>query len=247
MRLKDKVAIVTGGAHGMGEAEARLFAKEGAAVVIADLLEKEGEAVAADIRAGQGRAAFMKTDVTSEKTWIDLIAFAIATYGRLDILVNNAGISGSSVGDELALAGWDKLIAVNATSVFIGTTRAAAEMAKTGGGSIVNISSIMGFIGGPDSHPGYSASKGAVRIFTKTAAVRFGPTGVRVNSVHPGYLPPMLNNTNAISRASKAAITPLRRLGEVMDVAYGVLFLASDEASFITGTELVIDGGYIAQ
>jgi len=247
MRLKDKVAIVTGGAHGMGEAEARLFAKEGATVVIADLLEKEGEAVAADIRAGQGRAAFMKTDVTSEKAWIDLIAFTIATYGRLDILVNNAGISGSSVGDELALAGWDKLIAVNATSVFIGTTRAAAEMAKTGGGSIVNISSIMGFIGGPDSHPGYSASKGAVRIFTKTAAVRFGPQGVRVNSVHPGYLPPMLNNTNAISRSSKAALTPLRRLGEVMDVAYGVLFLASDEASFVTGTELVIDGGYIAQ
>lgn len=247
MRLKDKVAIVTGGAHGMGEAEARLFAKEGAAVVVADVLEKEGEAVAADIRAGQGRAAFKKTDVTSEKAWIDLIAFAIATYGKLDILVNNAGISGSSVGDELSLAGWDKLMAVNATSVFIGTTRAAAEMAKTGGGSIVNISSIMGFIGGPDSHPGYSASKGAVRIFTKSAAVRFGPSGVRVNSVHPGYLPPMLNNTNAINRAPKAALTPLRRLGEVMDVAYGVLFLASDEASFITGTELVIDGGYIAQ
>ncbi len=138
-------------------------------------------------------------------------------------------------------------MAVNATSVFLGTTRAAAEMARTGGGSIVNISSIMGFIGGADSHPGYSASKGAVRIFTKTAAVRFGPTGVRVNSVHPGYLPPMLNNTNASGRASKAAVTPLRRLGEVMDVAYGVLYLASDEASFVTGTELVIDGGYTAQ
>ena len=105
----------------------------------------------------------------------------------------------------------------------------------------------MGFIGGPDSHPGYSASKGAVRIFTKSAAVRFGPLGVRVNSVHPGYLPPMLNNTNAAGRADKVAATPLRRLGEVMDVAYGVLYLASDEASFVTGTELVIDGGYIAQ
>lgn len=247
MRLKNKVAIVTGGAHGMGEAEARLFAKEGAAVVIADVLEKEGQAVAADISASQGRAMFTKTDVTSEIDWKRLIAATIEAYGRLDILVNNAGISGSSVGDELALAGWERLMAVNATSVFLGTTLAAAAMAKTGGGSIVNISSIMGFIGGADSHPGYSASKGAVRIFTKTAAVRFGPTGVRVNSVHPGYLPPMLNSTNAAGRASKVAATPMRRLGEVMDVAYGVLYLASDEASFVTGTELVIDGGYIAQ
>ena len=247
MRLKDKVAIITGGAHGMGEAEARLFAKQGAVVVIADVLEKEGEAVAADICVSQGRATFVKTDVTSESAWEQLIATTIATYGRLDILVNNAGISGSSVGDQLALAGWEKLIAVNATSVFMGTTQAAAEMAKTGGGSIVNISSIMGFIGAADSHPGYSASKGAVRIFTKTAAVRFGPTGVRVNSVHPGYLPPMINRPNPPERAAKAEATPLRRLGEVMDVAYGVLYLASDEASFVTGTELVIDGGYIAQ
>ena len=247
MRLKDKVAIITGGAHGMGEAEARLFAKEGAAVVIADVLQKEGETVAADICASQGRATFVKTDVTSESAWEQLIATAIATYGRLDILVSNAGISGSSVSDELSLAGWEKLIAVNATSVFLGTTLAAAEMAKTGGGSIVNISSIMGFIGTADGHPGYGASKGAVRIFTKSAAVRFGPTGVRVNSVHPGYMPPMLNRPNTAGRAAKADVTPLRRLGEVMDVAYGVLYLASDEASFVTGTELVIDGGYIAQ
>ena len=247
MRLKDKVAIITGGAHGMGEAEARLFAKEGAAVVIADLQQKEGETVAADISANQGRAIFVQTDVTSEAAWDHLIATTIATYGRLDILVNNAGISGLSVGDQLALAGWEKLMATNATSVFLGTIRAAAEMAKTGGGSVVNISSIMGFIGGADSHPGYSASKGAVRIFTKSAAVRFGPTGVRVNSVHPGYLPPMLNVTNTARLASKVAATPLRRLGEVIDVAYGVLYLASDEASFVTGTELVIDGGYVAQ
>ena len=121
MRLKDKVAIITGGAHGMGEAEARLFAKEGAAVVIADLLQNEGEAVAADICASQGRATFVKTDVTSETAWNHLITTTIATYGRLDILVNTAGISGSSVGDELALAGWEKLMAVNATSVFLGT------------------------------------------------------------------------------------------------------------------------------
>ncbi len=247
MRLKDKVAVITGGAHGMGEAEARLFAKEGAAVVIADVLQNEGEAVAADIRASQGQATFVTTDVTSEPAWEKLIATTITTYGRLDILVNNAGISGSSVGDEVTLAGWEKLMAVNATSVFLGTTLAASEMAKTGGGSIVNISSIMGFIGTPDGHPAYGASKGAVRLFTKSAAVRFGPSGVRVNSVHPGYMPPMINRPNNAARLAKADVTPLRRLGEVKDVAYGVLYLASDEASFVTGTELVIDGGYIAQ
>jgi NAD(P)-dependent dehydrogenase (short-subunit alcohol dehydrogenase family) len=247
MRLKDKVAIVTGGAHGMGEAEVRLFAKEGAAVVIADVLAAEGEALAADINAGQGRARFIQTDVTSETDWQRLISETIASYGRLDILVNNAGISGSSVGDHDDLNGWIKLQTVNSTSVFLGTKLAAAAMTPNGRGSIVNISSIMGFVGGADGHPGYSASKGAVRLYTKAAAAKYGPSGIRVNSVHPGYMPPMLNATNAAGRASKIEATPLRRLGEPIEVAYGVLFLASDEASFVTGTELVIDGGYIAQ
>ncbi len=247
MRLKDKVAIVTGGAHGMGEAEARLFAREGAAVVVADRLAKEGEAVAADIAASQGRARFIQADVTSEADWTRLIAETIAAYGRLDILVNNAGISGSSVGDVDALEGWQTIMAVNASSVFLGTKLAAAAMIPNGRGSIVNISSIMGFVGSADSHPGYAASKGAVRIYTKAAAAKYGPSGIRVNSVHPGYMPPMLNATNAAGRAAKIDATPLRRLGEPIEVAYGVLFLASDEASFVTGTELVIDGGYIAQ
>ena len=230
----------------MGEAEARLFAEEGAKVVIADLLVKEGEAVAADISAGQGQARFVRTDVTSENDWRQLIAAAIAAYGRLDILVNNAGISGSAVGDADGLEGWQRLLAVNATSVFLGTKLVAAEMAKTGGGSIVNISSIMGIVASEDGHPGYAASKAAVRNYTKAAACRYGPQGVRVNSVHPGYMPPMLNATNAAGREAKIAQTPLRRLGKPIEVAYGVLFLASDEASFVTGTELVIDGGYIA-
>jgi NAD(P)-dependent dehydrogenase (short-subunit alcohol dehydrogenase family) len=247
MRLKDKVAIVTGGAHGMGEAEARLFAKEGAAVVIADRLIDAGEAVAAEINAVQGRARFVRTDVTAESDWKKLIAETISTYGRLDILVNNAGISGSSVGDVDALEGWQTIMAINASSVFLGTKLAAAAMIPNGRGSIVNISSIMGFVGSPDSHPGYAASKGAVRIYTKAAAAKYGPSGIRVNSVHPGYMPPMLNATNAAGRASKIEATPLRRLGEPIEVAYGVLFLASDEASFVTGTELVIDGGFIAQ
>jgi NAD(P)-dependent dehydrogenase (short-subunit alcohol dehydrogenase family) len=247
MRLKDKVAIVTGAAHGMGEAEARLFAKEGARVVVADILQEQAEAVAAEIRAGGGEATSATIDVTSEPDWLALIDRTIATYGRLDILVNNAGISGSSVGDPDGLEGWNRIIAVNQTSVFLGTRLAAEQMAKTGGGSIVNISSIMGFVGGASGHPAYHASKGAVRIYSKAAAVRYGPMRVRVNTVHPGYMPPMLNATNAGERADKIAATPLRRLGEPIEVAHGVLFLASDEASFVTGTELVIDGGFIAQ
>ena len=247
MRLKDKVAIVTGAAHGMGEAEARLFANEGARVVVADILQEQAEAVAADIRAGGGDATSATVDVTSEQDWLALIGKTVETYGRLDILVNNAGISGSSVGNPDGLAGWDRIVAVNQTSVFLGTKLAAEQMAKTGGGSIVNISSIMGFVGGASGHPAYHASKGAVRIYSKAAAVRYGPMGVRVNTVHPGYMPPMLNATNQNLRAEKIEQTPLRRLGEPIEVAYGVLFLASDEASFVTGTELVIDGGFIAQ
>jgi NAD(P)-dependent dehydrogenase (short-subunit alcohol dehydrogenase family) len=247
MRLKDKVAIVTGGAHGMGEAESRLFAAEGAKVVVADILGNDAEAVAGDIRAAGGEAVAAKIDVTSEAEWTGLIAQAVATYGRLDILVNNAGISGSSVGSPDGIEGWHRIIAVNQTSVFLGTKLAAEQMAKTGGGSIVNISSIMGFVGSTSGHPAYHASKGAVRIYSKAAAVRYGPSGVRVNTVHPGYMPPMLNATNADERANKIAATPLRRIGKPIEVAYGVLFLASDEASFVTGTELVIDGGFIAQ
>lgn len=246
MRLQDKIAIVTGGAHGMGEAEARLFAKEGACVVVADVLAREGEAVARDIRQAGGDARFVRTDVSRDADWQALIAAALAAHGRLDILVNNAGISGSSVGDPDGIEGWERLLAVNLTSVFLGTRRAAVEMTRTGGGAIVNISSIMGIVGGADGHPGYHATKAAVRNYTKAAAVRYGPSGVRVNSVHPGYMPVMLNGTNAGGRESKIAMTPLRRLGKPIEVAYGVLFLASDEASFVTGAELVIDGGFIA-
>src|ERR1700758_438527 len=247
MRMKERVAIVTGGAHGMGEPEARLFAGEGARVVAAHILESDAEAVAADIRARGGEAMAAKIDVTSEAEWMGLIAKTVTTYGRLDILVNNAGISGSSVGGHDALEGWHRIIAVNQTSVFLGTKLAAEQMAKSGGGSIVNISSIMGFVGSASGHPAYHASKGAVRIYSKAAAVRYGPSGVRVNTVHPGYMPPMLNATNAGERDDKIAVTPLRRIGKPIEVAYGVLFLASDEASFITGAELVIDGGFIAQ
>ncbi len=247
MRLKDKVAIITGGGHGMGEAEARLFAAEGAAVVIADRRIDLAEAVAAEINAGQGRALALRADVTAEADWQALIAATLDAYGKLDILVNNAGISGSSVGSTTSLEGWNQLLAVNATGSFLGTALAAEVMARAGRGSIVNVSSIMGFVGSAEGHPGYAASKGAVRLLTKAMAVRWGPQGVRVNSVHPGYMPAMLGGTNSGTRSAKIPLTPLRRLGEPIEVAYGVLFLASDEASFVTGTELVIDGGYIAQ
>jgi NAD(P)-dependent dehydrogenase (short-subunit alcohol dehydrogenase family) len=247
MRLKGKVAIITGGAHGMGEAEARLFAAEGAKVVVADILGDLAEAVAGDIRAGGGEAIAATIDVTNEAEWVSLIAKTLASYGGLDILVNNAGISSSALGDPDGLEGWHRAVAVNQTSVFHGTKLAANQMMKSGGGSIVNISSIMGFVGSATGHPAYHASKGAVRLYSKAAAVRYGPSGVRVNTVHPGFMPPMLNATNAGDSAPLAKVTPLRRTGKPIEVAYGVLFLASDEASFVTGTELVIDGGYIAQ
>ena len=247
MRLRGKVAIVTGGTHGMGEAEARLFADEGAKVVVADILAADAETVAAAIRAGGGTAISAKIDVTGVADWKSLVDETLTAYGRLDILVNNAGISGSSVGDPDDLDGWHRITAINQTSVFLGTRLAAEQMAKTGGGSIVNISSIMGFVGGTGGHPAYHASKGAVRIYSKAAAARYGQSGVRVNTVHPGYMPPMLNATNAGERDAKIALTPLRRIGRPIEVAYGVLFLASDEASFVTGAELVIDGGFIAQ
>ena len=176
MRLKDKVAIITGGAHGMGEVEARLFAEEGAKVVIADVLVKEGEAVAADISGGQRQARFVRTDVTSESDWQRLIAETISAYGRLDILVNNAGISGSSVGDADGLEGWQRLLAVNSTSVFLGTKLAAAEMAKAGGGSIVNISSIMGIVAS-EGTPRLSRFKGGCAQLYQSSGVPLRTSG----------------------------------------------------------------------
>jgi NAD(P)-dependent dehydrogenase (short-subunit alcohol dehydrogenase family) len=248
MRLEGKVAIVSGGAGGMGAEEARLFAREGAAVTIIDLLEDKGAKVETEIVESGGRAMFLRADVTSEEDWQHVVQETVSRFGRLDILVNNAGISSGSYSDPLDTEGWRHIMDVNITGVFLGTKHAIPEMLKAGGGSIVNISSIMGFVGG-GNHAGYNASKGAVRIFTKGMAVRYGPQGIRVNSVHPGYMPPMRasGNTDPAIRQQLADQTPLRRTGETIEVAYGVLFLASDEASFVTGTELVIDGGYIAR
>jgi NAD(P)-dependent dehydrogenase (short-subunit alcohol dehydrogenase family) len=249
MRLDGKVAIVSGAASGMGAATARRFAKEGAKVVVADMLDDDGRRVAAEIVAANGGGVFMALDVTSEADWKRVVDDTVAMYGRLDILVNNAGISGSAVTDLLDTAAWDKLLAVNGRGVFLGTKHAVLAMKKTGGGSIVNLSSISGNSGQTMTHMGYNASKGAVRTLTKSTAVQFGADGIRANSVHPGLMPPMRTSGATADpdvRAKMLKGVPLRRAGEVDEVANAILFLASDEASYITGAELYVDGGYLA-
>jgi NAD(P)-dependent dehydrogenase (short-subunit alcohol dehydrogenase family) len=246
MRLKGKVAIVTGGASGMGRSEATIFAREGARVVVADLLEREGEEVAKGI----GDAArFMKLDVTSEASWQAVVAAAEREFGRLDILVNNAGISGTYQPDLTSTEAWDKVMDINAKGVFFGMKHAVPALKRAGGGAIVNISSISGFAGQHGVHMAYNASKGAVRIMTKTAAVQWAADSIRVNSVHPGFLPAMrtsVGSANPEWRAKVLKAVPMKREGRVEEVAHAVLFLASDEASYITGTELVVDGGFLA-
>ncbi len=249
MRLEGKTAIITGASNGMGASEARLFASEGATVIACDIDSSVGESLVDDICEAGGNAKYVHCDVTSESDWINMVETVQTEHGGLDILVNNAGISSTSVDDNLDTEAWHRIMGVNSTGVFLGTKTAAETMKDQGGGSIVNISSIMGFVGGGYGHPAYHASKGAVRIFTKAMAVKYGPFGIRVNSVHPGFMPPMISSNHAVAgdRDRYISQTPLRRTGKTSEVAYGVLFLSSDEASFITGTELVIDGGYIAQ
>ncbi len=249
MRLAGKVALVSGGASGMGQSEATIFAREGAKVIVADLLEAEGKQVADKIVSGGGQARFVKLDVTSEAEWDAATKAAVSAFGKLDVLVNNAGISGTYDPDMLSSAAWDKVMAVNAKGVFLGMKYAIPLMKQAGGGAIVNISSISGFVGQDGVHMAYNASKGAVRIMTKTAAVQFAADGIRVNSVHPGFMPPMRTSKTSADptwRAKMVAAVPMKRAGRVEEVAHAVLFLASDEASYITGTEVVVDGGYLA-
>lgn len=248
MRLENKTTLVTGASKGMGESEARLFASQGANVVLCDVDEHEGKKTTKSITESGGTAEFMQCDVTNESDWEKVINATRNKFGSLDVLVNNAGLSSGSTANHLSSEWWHKIMDVNATGVFLGTKIAAEVMKEQQSGSIINISSIMGFVGGENGHPAYHASKGAVRIFSKAMAVKYGPYGVRVNSVHPGFMPPMSSSYRSPSiQAENIKRTPLRRTGEVIEVAYGVLFLASDESSFITGTELVIDGGFIAQ
>lgn len=247
-RLDGKVAIISGGARGQGEVEARLFAREGAKVVFGDILDEEGRQVETAIREAGGEATYVHLDVAQESDWQKAVATAVSSYGKLDILVNNAGILSRDGIEETTKELWDTVMAVNATGVFLGTKHAIPEMRKAGGGSIVNISSISGMValGGP----AYNASKGAVRVFTKVTAVRHADDNIRCNSIHPGPVrTPMTESTysDPDMLAQRLRSMPLGRLGTSEDIAYGVLYLASDEAAYMTGSELVIDGGYTAQ
>ena len=250
MRLEGKVAFISGGARGMGAAEAKMFAREGAKVAFGDLLEEEGKKVEAEINETGGEALFVRLDVTSEADWERAIGTTVQRFGKLDVLVNNAAIAVFVEPDEATVADWDRQMEINAKGVFLGTKAAIPEMRKAGGGSIVNISSISGMIGQKNIHPAYNASKGAVRLLTKSTAIQYAKEGIRVNSVHPGgTITPMTEAVLSDPEVAKQGLTriPLGRRAQPEEIAYGVLFLASDESSYMTGSELVIDGGSTAQ
>ncbi|MBM3935156.1 MAG: glucose 1-dehydrogenase [SAR202 cluster bacterium] len=249
MRLAGKVALITGGAGEMGQAKAKLFAVEGAAVAVADIIEAAGEAVVRDIRQAGGKAMFVKLDVSSETDWAAAVANVEKRFGKLDVLVNNAGIYQTTQVESTSVEEWDRTMAVNARGVFLGVKHVIPAMRRARGGSIVNISSTTGIVGGTRGSA-YGASKGAVRAFTKFAAIQLAKDGIRVNSIHPGPIDTPLIAVNIGTpegRAASVSRVPLGRIGTPADVAYGALYLASDESSFVTGSELVIDGGLTAQ
>ncbi len=249
MRLPDKVALISGGASGMGRATAETFAREGATVVVGDIDDGDGTAVVKEIRAAGGQAHYLHLDVTDESSWTAAIDEVIELFGRLDVLVNNAGISGTFDADLTSTAFYDRLMLVNAKGVFLGIKHGAAAMAASGGGSIVNLSSISASIGQLGVHLGYGASKAAVQSMTRTASVQYADDGIRVNAVAPGMLPPMRTSRGSadpVWRAKQIAGVPMKRAGEVREVADVVLFLAGDESSYVTGIEILVDGGLTA-
>ena len=250
-RLDGKVALISGGARGMGASEARMFAAEGAAVVIGDILDDEGEATAASIRAEGGRCDYHRLDVTSESDWQAAVAAAVATHGNLNVLVNNAGIGSNSFRiHEEPVELWDATMDVNLKGVFLGTRAAIPAMLEAGGGSIINISSQLGIVAVPYNGAAYQTAKGGVRILTKAAALQYAGEGIRVNSVHPGPIVTEMTRAgrdNPERLATMLARIPMGRYGEPEEVANAVLYLASDESSFVTGSEVVVDGGWTAQ
>ena len=244
-RLDGKVAIISGGARGQGAVETELFAMEGAKVIFGDVQDEDGKKVEAKVVELGGDVEYMRLDVTSEADWQRAVERAESKYGKLDILVNNAGISMRHSDMDVSSDDWDTMMDVNAKGVFLGVKYAIPAMQRAGGGSIVNISSIAGILGRPLASPAYSASKGAVRVFTKSTAGRFAAEGIRCNSIHPGPIDTDMIRaaTNSVRPETRVGEIPIGRLGQPEDVAYGALYLASDEASFVTGSELVIDGG----
>ena len=245
MRLENKVALISGGARGMGEVEAKLFAKEGAKVIIGDMLEDKGRKVEAQINEAGGECVFVVLDVSDEDAWQRAVNEAVSRFGKLDILVNNAGIYRAHIVEETTAAEWDQVMNINAKGVFLGTKYAIPAMREAGGGSIVNISSVAGLVGSRQT-TAYTASKGAVRLFTKSTAIQYASDGIRANSVHPGVIETDMTAgmlMDEAGRQSSVARHPIGRLGTSEDIAFGVLYLASAESSFVTGSELVIDGG----
>lgn len=252
-RLDGKVAIVTGGASGIGAATCRVFMREGArGVVIADVNETAGAALAAELAQPGGKVLFRRLDVTQEDQWIETVTAVIAQYGRLDVLVNNAGRGGPvsrPTVEQTTGEAWELMFSTNAKGVFLGTKHAIPAMRRAGGGSIINVISVYALVGSPLG-TAYSASKGAARALTRTAAVQYASEGIRVNSVFPGFVEtPMTRDlhTQPGVREERTALTPLGRLAVPEDIAWGILYLASDESSYVTGSELVIDGGVTAR
>lgn len=252
-RLEGKVALITGGASGIGEATAKLFAREGAKVVVADVQTEKGKAVVAAIKAAGGEATFVRVNVVREGDAKRMVEFTAKKYGRLDILFNNAGVENPKPEVETSVAEWDKVMDVNVKGVFLGTKYAVPEMKKNGGGSIINTSSIFGLVGSP-GFAAYHASKGAVRLLTKSTALAHAADNIRCNSICPGVIEtPMFAQVLSeapnpdTARAEWMENEPIGRFGRPDDIAYGALYLASNESSYVTGTELVIDGGYTAR
>ena len=246
-RLDGKVALVSGGASGIGAAHARVFAAEGAKLVAGDLQEDKGRAVVEAVNASGGEAVFVHLDVTRQEDWERAVGEAVSRFGKLTTLINNAGIYWPRGTEEETLEGWNTMISVNQTGVWLGMKAAVPAMREAGGGAIVNISSLYGLIGSPGSIT-YHATKGAVRLMTKSAALEYVKAGIRVNSIHPGQIDtPILSGLTPEQNEQIKAATPMGRLGRPEEIAYGSLYLCSDEAAYTTGAELVIDGGWFAQ
>ena len=256
MRLEGKVALITGAANGLegklmgfGGATARLFAREGAKVILTDINDDNGIKTAAQISESGAEVEYLSLDVTRQDKWADAVDFTVSHFGRIDVLVNSAGFGAETDVENTTVEIWDGQFAVHARGTFLGTKAVIPVMRKMGGGSIINVSSIYGSVGS-NTATAYHAAKGAVRLFTKAAAVQYAKEKIRVNSVHPGYaITPLTAGKYDDAVAASLALerVPMGRMAVADDIAYGILYLASDEASFVTGTELVIDGGMTAQ
>ena len=250
MRLKGKVALISGGAKGQGKVEAQLFSKEGAKVILGDILDDLGQEVAKDIQDTGGEATYVHLDVTNETDWKSSIEIVLKKYGRVDILVNNAGILIRKGIEDTTSEDWSRIMAINAKGAFLGIKSAIPVMRQSGGGSIINISSTAGLVASPSGSASYTATKGAVRLLTKSTAIQYAHENIRCNSVHPGPIDTdMIQDsiTDPTKLTERMERLPMGRFGTAEEVAFGVLYLASDESSFVTGSELVIDGGHTAQ